>query len=140
MAGLDEPSDRRNLDAVRDWGDAKDYGRAMWMMMQQDAQTDYVIGTREPHTVPEFCEAAVTHVGLDCGPFARIDRAYCQPTELEHLHGHPTKAKGELGWEPEISFEQLVQGIIEHDLLVEVGLGIDQAHEKATGLRHGGAR
>jgi GDPmannose 4,6-dehydratase len=137
VAGLDEHVYLGNLDAVRDWGHASDYVRAMWLMMQQDLPTDYVIGTGETHTVREFCQAAFAHVGLDWEPFVRIDPAYYRPTEVEHLQADPSRAKAELGWEPEISFEQLVQRMVEHDLRVEAGLDLDRARHEATALGQG---
>jgi GDPmannose 4,6-dehydratase len=139
VAGLDSHLYLGNLDAVRDWGHARDYVSAMWLMMQQETPSDYVIGTGETHTVREFCKAAFGHVGLDWEPFVRIDPSYYRPTEVEHLHADPSKARRELGWTPQVSFEGLVHGMVEHDLRLQAGLDLGQAREKAASLRPNGA-
>ncbi len=115
-----------NLDAIRDWGYAKDYVKAMWMMLQADEPDDYVIGTGEAHTVREFCQKAFGLVGLDWEPFIKIDPAYFRPTEVEHLQADSTKAQTKLGWKPEIRFDELVSLMLEHDLK-EVGLDLPTA-------------
>lgn len=115
-----------NLDAIRDWGYAKDYVKAMWMMLQADEPDDYVIGTGEAHTVREFCQKAFGLVGLDWEPFIKIDPAYFRPTEVEHLQADSTKAQTKLGWKPEIHFDDLVSLMLEHDLK-EVGLDLPTA-------------
>ena len=115
-----------NLDAIRDWGYAKDYVKAMWMMLQADEPDDYVIGTGEAHTVREFCQKAFGLVGLDWEPFVKIDPAYFRPTEVEHLQADSTKAQTKLGWKPEIRFDELVSLMLEHDLK-EVGLDLPTA-------------
>ena len=127
VAGKDETVYLGNLDATRDWGHARDYVRAMWMMLQQDEPCDYVIGTGETHTVREFCKVAFAHVGLDWEPFVRIDAAYYRPTEVEHLHANPRRAREELGWEATVGFHELVTGMVEHDLSEQAGLTLDQA-------------
>jgi GDPmannose 4,6-dehydratase len=122
-----------NLDAVRDWGHASDYVRAMYLMLQQDRPDDYVIGTGEGHTVRQFCESAFAHVGLDWEPFVEIDPRYFRPTEVDALVANPSKARSELGWEPTISFSQLVASMVEADL-GRVGLSLEEArHRVATG-------
>jgi len=126
VAGLDDAVYLGNLEAVRDWGHAKDYVKAMWLMLQQDEPRDYVIGTGETHTVREFAQIAFAHVGLDWEAFVRIDRSYYRPTEVEHLHADPTRAMTELGWKPEHTFDELVTEMIEHDLSL-VGLDLDGA-------------
>ena len=126
VAGLDDAVYLGNLDAVRDWGHAKDYVKAMWLMLQQDEPRDYVIGTGETHTVREFAQIAFAHVGLDWEAFVRIDPNYYRPTEVEHLHADPTRAMTELGWKPEHTFDELVTEMIEHDLSL-VGLDLDGA-------------
>jgi GDPmannose 4,6-dehydratase len=119
------------LDARRDWGYARDYVRAMWMMLQADTPDDYVIGTGESHSVREFCEHAFAIVGLHSEPFIKIDPSYFRPTEVEHLRADPTKARGKLGWKPETSFPELVTLMVEHDLR-ELGLDLDTAREMAA--------
>ncbi|HET9261363.1 MAG TPA: GDP-mannose 4,6-dehydratase [Acidimicrobiia bacterium] len=120
-----------NLDARRDWGYAKDYVNAMWMMLQQDKPNDYVIGTEESHTVREFCERAFAEVGLDWERFVQIDPTYFRPTEVEHLEADASKARSELGWKPETTFTELVSIMIASDLK-DAGLDIDQARETAA--------
>lgn len=120
-----------NLDAIRDWGYAKDYVKAMWLILQKDEPDDYVIGTGEAHTVREFCEEAFGLVGLGWEPFVKIDPAYFRPTEVEHLQADPTKAQTKLGWKPETRFDELVSLMQEHDLR-EVGLDIPTAIELAA--------
>lgn len=105
-----------NLDAKRDWGYAKDYVKAMWMMLQQDSPDDYVIGTEQSRTVREFCAQAFARVGLDWEPFVKIDPAYFRPTEVEFLQADATKARTQLGWEPETSFSDLVSIMVTSDL------------------------
>jgi GDPmannose 4,6-dehydratase len=120
-----------NLDASRDWGYAKDYVKAMWLMLQQDAPDDYVIGTGESHTVREFCQRAFAIVGLDCEPFVKIDPAYFRPTEVEFLQADASKALAKLGWKAETTFDELVRLMVEHDL-ESVGLDLDTAREMAA--------
>jgi GDPmannose 4,6-dehydratase len=120
-----------NLDAARDWGYAKDYVRAMWMMLQPDEPQDYVIGTGTSHTVKEFCETAFGLVGLNSDPFVKIDPAYFRPTEVEHLRSDPARANNDLGWKPETDFVELVTLMVEHDL-GEVGLDLASARQNAA--------
>ena len=105
-----------NLDAKRDWGFAKDYVRAMWMMLQQDAPDDYVISSGETHTVRRLCEIAFKHVDLDYNDHVVVDPKFYRPAEVELLLGSYDKAKDALGWEPEVSFEQLVQMMVDADM------------------------
>ena len=106
-----------NLDAQRDWGFGGDYVRAMWLMLQQDEPDDYVIATGRTHTVREFCRIAFEVAGLGSyEQYVKIDPRFIRPAEVELLIGDPTKAKVKLGWEPEVSFEQLVQMMVEADL------------------------
>jgi GDPmannose 4,6-dehydratase len=105
-----------NLDARRDWGYAPDYVRAMWLMLQADSPEDYVIATGEDHTVREFCEVAFQHADLDWERHVRIDERYFRPTEVNHLHGDASKAAAQLGWKPEVTFEQLVGLMVEAEL------------------------
>jgi GDPmannose 4,6-dehydratase len=105
-----------NLDAERDWGYAKDYVEAMWLMLQQDEPDDFVIATNETHSVRELVDIAFEQVGLDPADYVRIDPKYLRPAEVEHLIGNPAKAKEKLGWEPRTSFEELVALMVESDL------------------------
>ncbi|HEX9935857.1 MAG TPA: GDP-mannose 4,6-dehydratase, partial [Longimicrobium sp.] len=102
-----------NLDAQRDWGFAGDYVRAMWMMLQQDEPSDYVVATHETHSVRDLVEAAFGHVGLDWREHVVQDERFMRPAEVDLLVSDPTRAKAELGWQPTVSFEQLVQMMVE---------------------------
>lgn len=115
-----------NLDAKRDWGHAKDYVEAMWMMLQQNTPEDYVLGTGETHSVQEFAERAFGLVGLDWEPFVEVDRAYFRPTEVEYLHADPGDTFERLGWKPNYTFEELVIDMVESDLQ-GVGLSTSEA-------------
>jgi GDPmannose 4,6-dehydratase len=106
-----------NLDAERDWGYAKDYVKAMWLMLQKDTPEDYVIATGEAHSVRECCEVAFDEAGL--GEFERyvtIDPAFVRPAEVDHLIGSPAKAERDLGWKPQTSFEELIRLMTRADL------------------------
>ena len=105
-----------NLDAKRDWGHAKDYVEAMWLMLQQPRGDDYVVATGEAHTVRELCERAFGHVGLDYQRYVEIDPRYYRPAEVDHLLGDASKAERILGWRPRTSFAELVRGMMESDL------------------------
>jgi GDPmannose 4,6-dehydratase len=105
-----------NLDAKRDWGYAKDYVRAMWLMLQQDTPDDYVVATGETHSVQEFLEIAFGHVGLNWQDYVAFDPRYLRPAEVELLIGDPTKARQQLQWEPSVTFEELVQLMVNSDL------------------------
>lgn len=105
-----------NLDAKRDWGYAKDYVEAMWLMLQQPKPDDYVIATGEMHTVREFCELAFDHVGLDWQKYVHIDKRYLRPTEVDVLLGDASEAKRKLGWEPKTRFAELVKLMVDADL------------------------
>jgi GDPmannose 4,6-dehydratase len=105
-----------NLDAERDWGYAKDYVEAMWLMLQQDEPDDYVIATGETHSVRELVDVAFEHVGLDPAKYVSTDPRYFRPAEVDHLIGDYSKAKEKLGWEPRTSFKELVQLMVDADL------------------------
>jgi len=105
-----------NLDARRDWGFAGDYVRAMWAMLQQDAPQDFVIATGETHSVREFCEIAFARAGLDWREHVVTDAALLRPAEVEFLCGDASRARRELGWEPEVDFEGLVHRMVDADL------------------------
>jgi GDPmannose 4,6-dehydratase len=105
-----------NLDAKRDWGYAKDYVRAMWMMLQQPEPDDYVIATGETHSVREFLDIAFGYVNLNWQDYVEFDDRYLRPAEVELLIGDSTKAQQKLGWKPSVTFEQLVGLMVEADL------------------------
>jgi len=108
-AGLQKELRLGNLAAKRDWGYAKEYVEAMWLMLQQEKPDDYVIATGETHSVLEFLEEAFSYVGLDWFRYVVIDPKYFRPTEVDLLLGDPSKAKRQLGWQPKITFKQLVR-------------------------------
>ena len=105
-----------NLDAKRDWGYAKEYVEAMWLMLQQDEPDDYVIATNETHSVKEFLEVAFSHAGLDWKQYVEIDPKYFRPAEVDLLIGDYSKAKEKLGWEPKTRFEDLTKLMVDEDL------------------------
>ncbi len=108
-----------NLDAQRDWGYAKDYVEAMWLMLQQDKAEDYVIATGETHTVRECVQIALDEAGLgaeNLEQYVRIDPSFLRPAEVDLLIGSPAKAKKDLGWEPKTSFEELIRLMTRSDL------------------------
>lgn len=105
-----------NLDAKRDWGYAKEYVEAMWLMLQQDQPDDYVIATNETHSVKEFLEVAFAHAGLDWKQYVEIDPKYFRPAEVDLLIGDYSKAKKKLGWEPKTRFEDLTKLMVDEDL------------------------
>jgi GDPmannose 4,6-dehydratase len=114
--GLENELRLGNLDAKRDWGYAKDYVEAMWLMLQQDAGDDFVIATGKTHTVKECVEIAFDQVGLDWEKYVVIDEAFIRPAEVDLLIGDPTKAREKLGWEPKTSFEELIRLMADSDL------------------------
>jgi GDPmannose 4,6-dehydratase len=106
-----------NLDAERDWGFAKDYVEAMWLMLQRDTAEDYVIATGEAHSVRNCCEVAFDEAGLgDYQQYVTIDPAFVRPAEVDHLIGNPAKAAADLGWKPRTSFEELIRLMTRSDL------------------------
>lgn len=105
-----------NLDARRDWGFAGDYVKAMWLMLQQDKADDYVIATGKTWTVRELIETAFDRVGLNWKDYVKIDEKFMRPAEVDLLVGDPTKASKELGWKPEVSFQQLVHMMVDEDM------------------------
>jgi GDPmannose 4,6-dehydratase len=114
--GLQDELVLGNLDAKRDWGYAPEYAEAMWMMLQADEPGDFVVATGETHTVKEFVEAAFNRAGLDWTKHVKTDPRYLRPSEVEALHGSPTKIKNELGWKPRTKFTKLVELMVEHDM------------------------
>ena len=105
-----------NLDAKRDWGYAPEYVEGMWRMLQADEPDDYVLATNETHSVKEFVQVAFQHVGLDWEKHVKYDARYERPAEVELLIGDPAKAKRQLGWEPKVRFEELVQIMVDADV------------------------
>ena len=105
-----------NLDSKRDWGYAGDYVRAMWLMLQQDEPDDFVIATGETHSVERLLDVAFSHVGLNWRDYAVQDEAFMRPAEVDLLVGDPAKARRLLGWQPEVSFEELIGMMVEADL------------------------
>jgi GDPmannose 4,6-dehydratase len=105
-----------NLDAKRDWGHAREYVEAMWLMLQQDEPDDYVVATGETHSVREFVEAAFAHVGLDYRTYVVIDPALLRPAEVDLLLGNPHKAASQLGWRPTTKFRELVAEMVDADV------------------------
>jgi GDPmannose 4,6-dehydratase len=114
--GLQQKLKLGNLDAQRDWGYAKDYVRAMWLMLQQDTPGDYVISTGETHPVRELCQVAFDQVGLDWEDHVEIDEQFFRPAEVDLLIGDAKRASDELGWKPEVGFEELVRMMVDADL------------------------
>jgi GDPmannose 4,6-dehydratase len=105
-----------NLDAQRDWGFAGDYVRAMWLMLQGDAASDYVISTGTTHTIRHACEIAFGHVGLDWERYVVIDERFLRPAEVDLLVGDASKAERELGWKPDVTFEEMMALMVDADL------------------------
>ncbi len=105
-----------NLESKRDWGYTGDYVEAMWLMLQQDEPEDYVVGMGEAHSVRELCEVAFSYVGLDYREFVVQDPRYFRPVDVDILLADPTKAKTKLGWQPKVSFEELIHMMVDADL------------------------
>jgi len=105
-----------NLEAQRDWGHAKDYVRAMHLLLQQEEPEDFVVATGESHSVREFCELAFAEVGLDYRDYVVKDEKFYRPAEVESLLGDSKKAHAALGWQPQYTFPQLVRDMVHNDL------------------------
>ncbi|PZD71763.1 GDP-mannose 4,6-dehydratase [Acaryochloris thomasi RCC1774] len=116
VAGKQDKIYMGNLDSKRDWGYAKDYVRAMWLMLQQDKPDDYVVATGETHSVEEFLEVAFGYVNLNWSDSVAFDERYVRPAEVDLLIGDPSKAKEKLDWQPTISFKELVHLMVDADL------------------------
>jgi GDPmannose 4,6-dehydratase len=114
--GLEDKIYLGNLKAKRDWGYAKDFVEAMWMMLQQEEPDDYVIATGESHSVEEFLEEAFGYVGLDWRGYVEIDPRYLRPTDVGFLQGDASKAKRKLNWEPKVKFKELVRIMVDSDI------------------------
>src|SRR2546430_1240139 len=128
--GLPDKLYMGNLDAQRDWGYAKDYVEAMWLMLQTSEADDYVIATGEMHSVREFLEKTFSYLDLDWEKYVEIDPRYFRPAEVDLLLGDPSKARRQLGWEPKVTFDQLVKLMVDHDLTLA------QGEAKATDMNH----
>jgi GDPmannose 4,6-dehydratase len=105
-----------NIDAKRDWGHAKDYVRAMWLMLQQEKPDDYVVATGRTTTVRDMCRIAFAHAGLDMEKHVVIDPAFYRPAEVDILLGDASKARARLGWEPQIALEEMMCEMVDADL------------------------
>jgi GDPmannose 4,6-dehydratase len=123
--GLDAKLRLGNLDAKRDWGFAGDYVRAMWLMLQQDEPDDFVIATGVAHSVRDCLEVAFDHAGLSIDDHVMIDPALRRPAEVDNLVGDASKAREVLGWEPSVSFEELIRMMVDADLALLAGRGAD---------------
>jgi GDPmannose 4,6-dehydratase len=115
--GLQDTLSLGNIDAKRDWGYAKEYIEAMWLMLQQPTPQDFVIATGETHTVREFLEETFSYLGMDWKKYVLFDKKYLRPTEVDMLLGNPAKAKRVLGWEPKVKFKELVKIMVDADML-----------------------
>tara|TARA_R110001592_G_scaffold224781_3_gene480494 strand:+ start:152 stop:1123 length:972 start_codon:yes stop_codon:yes gene_type:complete len=117
VLGLEDHIALGNLEAERDWGHAKDYVKAMWMMLQRDEPQDYVIATGKTHSIRNFLDIAFNHVGIsDWDPYVKQDPRFMRPAEVDVLRGDCSKAKKELGWSPEMDFEKLVKVMVDNDI------------------------
>ena len=114
--GLDKDLRLGNLDARRDWGYAGDFVKAMWLMLQQEEPRDYVVATGVDRTIRDFCEVAFAYLDLDWKEYVVVDEKFLRPAEVHILRGDPCRAREDLGWEPEISFEELVEMMVDRDL------------------------
>ena len=119
-----------NLDSKRDWGYAKDYVRAMWLMLQQEQPDDYVVATGETHSIRDFLDIAFDYVNLDWHDYVKFDPRYLRPAEVDILIGDPTKVKQKLNWQPSVTFPGLVKLMVDADL---AALGIKSPHGNSNG-------
>jgi GDPmannose 4,6-dehydratase len=133
LAGRAQKLRLGNLDAKRDWGHARDYVEAMWLMLKQDAPDDYVIATGVQRSIRQLAEIAFGLVGLDWQQYVVVDRAYFRPAEVPDLCGDPSKARAQLGWRPRITFEEMIREMLEVDLAA-AGLKPD-AHLRAPSAK-----
>jgi GDPmannose 4,6-dehydratase len=133
--GLQNELKLGNLDARRDWGFAGDYVRAMWLMLQQSAPADYVIATGEMHTVRDVVEMAFAHVGLDWKQYVVTDAALLRPAEVNELCGDATSARTKLGWEPEVTLQELIAMMVDADLeQVRREIQLERIRSAASGI------
>jgi GDPmannose 4,6-dehydratase len=140
LAGKQDQIYLGNLESKRDWGYAPEYVEAMWLMLQQDKPEDYVIGSGEAHSVKEFLKEAFGYVNLDWRRYVKIDPRYFRPTEVEFLLADASKAKKELGWEPKVTFKELVRIMVDSDMELEnldpIGEGKRILKEKSIKWTH----
>jgi GDPmannose 4,6-dehydratase len=109
-----------NLEAKRDWGYAGDYVEAMWLMLQQEGPDDYVVATGDTHSVSEYAELAFAHIGIEnWRDYVRVDPAFIRPAEVDLLVGDAAKARAVLGWQPRVSFPELVRMMVDADIELE---------------------
>jgi GDPmannose 4,6-dehydratase len=135
--GLQDKLYLGNLDAQRDWGYAKDYVEAMWLMLNANTPEDYVIATGETHSVREFVEQTFAHLDLDWKQYVEIDSRYFRPAEVDLLSGDASKARRELGWEPKVTFTELVKLMVDYDLqLAKREAGNAPVNQPATANAH----
>lgn len=141
VAGQQKKIYMGNLDSKRDWGYAKDYVRAMWLMLQQDEPDDYVVATGETYSVKEFLDIAFGYVNLNWQDYVEFDERYLRPAEVDLLIGDPTKAKQKLGWTPSVTFEELVALMVEADLkslgLISVNGNVRESNREIATIRQG---
>lgn len=116
FCGLDRELYLGNLDAKRDWGHAKDFVEAMWLMLQQPEPDDYVVATGQAFSVRDFCQEAFSYLGMDWKHYVRFDSQLLRPAEVDHLLGDPSKARAKLGWEPKVTFKQLVHEMVDSEI------------------------
>ncbi len=141
--GLQDKLQLGNLDARRDWGFAGDYVRAMWMMLQQPQPDDYVVASGEQHSVREFAELAFSRAGLDYRQYVEVDQSLIRPAEVNRLRGDATKARERLGWQPNVTFRELVTMMVDADLkhttaeIRRLGLPACSEPRRAVGERAG---
>jgi GDPmannose 4,6-dehydratase len=114
-AGLQKSVSLGDLDSARDWGYAKDFVHAMWLMLQQDKADDYVLATGESHTIRELLQVAFSHVGLNWQDHVKIDKRFNRPADAHELLGNPAKAERQLAWARTVTFEQLIWLMVEED-------------------------
>ena len=114
--GLADELHLGNLEAQRDWGYAGDYVRAMWLMLQQNEPDDYVVATGQTHSVRRLCEVAFNCLGLNYQDYVVVDKKFCRPAEVDLLIGDPRKAHAKLGWEPSVTFEELIGMMVDADM------------------------
>ena len=131
VAGQQDKLYLGNLDAKRDWGYAKDYVKAMWLMLQQDEADDYVVATGETHSIREFLDISFRYVNLNWQDYVEFDPRYLRPAEVDLLIGDSTKARQKLGWAPSVTFEELVALMVEADLRA---LGLSSQHTENSHL------
>lgn len=130
--GLQDKLKMGNLDAERDWGFTGDYVRAMWLMLQKEQPQDYVVATSVSHSVRDVLQVAFSQIGLDYRDYIELDPQLIRPAEVHRLRGDYSKARRELGWEPAVSFEELIAMMVESDL-AQLGRELPRAHAGAIG-------